>query len=44
MGRYLSQTVPNSEIAYVPNAGHLWILVHLKDILDVIEKMIAGDE
>lgn len=33
MGRYLSNTVPNCEATFVPNAGHLWILVHLNEVL-----------
>lgn len=33
MGRYLSNTVPNCEATFVPDAGHLWILVHLKEVL-----------
>ena len=36
MGRYLSNTVPNSEIAFVPGAGHLWILLHLREVLDAV--------
>jgi len=38
MGRYLSKTVPNSEARFVPDAGHLWILVHLNDVLNVIKQ------
>jgi len=34
MGRYLSETVPGSAIAFVPNAGHLWILVNLREVLE----------
>jgi pimeloyl-ACP methyl ester carboxylesterase len=35
MGRYLDRTVPNSELRFIPNAGHLWILEHLNDVLTV---------
>ena len=38
MGRYLTNMIPNSEAIFVPDAGHLWILVHLKDVLDVIKQ------
>jgi pimeloyl-ACP methyl ester carboxylesterase len=38
MGRYLSRTVPNSESIFVPNSGHLWILEHLREVLDTITK------
>jgi pimeloyl-ACP methyl ester carboxylesterase len=34
MGRYLGDTVPNCEAEIVPNAGHLWILVHLNEVLN----------
>jgi pimeloyl-ACP methyl ester carboxylesterase len=33
MGRYLSQMVPNCKATLVPDAGHLWILVNLKEVL-----------
>lgn len=33
MGRYLSHTIPNCEATFIPDAGHLWILVHLKEVL-----------
>ena len=33
MGRYLSNIVPNGEATLVPDAGHLWILLHLNDVL-----------
>jgi pimeloyl-ACP methyl ester carboxylesterase len=36
MGRYLSRTVPNSEATFVPGAGHLWILLHLREVLDTV--------
>lgn len=36
MGRYLSNTVPNCEAKFVPNAGHLWILVHLHEVLNAL--------
>jgi pimeloyl-ACP methyl ester carboxylesterase len=34
MGRYLSDAVPNCEVKFVPNAGHLWILSHVEEVLD----------
>ena len=36
MGRYLSRTVPNSEATFVPDAGHLWVLLHLREVLDSV--------
>ena len=33
MGQYLSEQVPNSDYHLVDNAGHLWPLTHLKEIL-----------
>lgn len=38
MGKFLNKAIPNSEATYVPDAGHLWILVHLKEVLDVIKQ------
>jgi pimeloyl-ACP methyl ester carboxylesterase len=42
MGRYLNATVPNSEMTLVPNAGHLWILVHLNEVLDDIKEAMMN--
>ena len=36
MGRYLSRIVPNSESIFVPNSGHLWVLEHLREVLDAM--------
>ena len=36
MGRFLSSTVPVCEVTVVPNAGHLWILVHLSEVLNAL--------
>jgi pimeloyl-ACP methyl ester carboxylesterase len=36
MGKYLSRTIPDCESTFVPDAGHLWILVHLREILDAV--------
>lgn len=33
MGRYLSDTVSNGETRFILNAGHLWILEHMHDVL-----------
>lgn len=35
-GRYLSSTVPDCEVTFVPDAGHLWILDHLNEVLAVL--------
>ena len=42
MGRYLSNTLPNCEATFVPDAGHLWILEHLIEVLDVIKQSVVG--
>lgn len=36
MGEYLSRMIPSCEATFVPNAGHLWILVHLREVLDAV--------
>lgn len=36
MGRYLSNTVPNCEATFISDAGHLWILVHLNEVLSAL--------
>jgi pimeloyl-ACP methyl ester carboxylesterase len=37
MGRYLRNSVPNCEVTFVPDAGHLWGLIHLNEVLNVIK-------
>ena len=32
MGRYLAENIPGSELVEVRNAGHLWVLTHLKEV------------
>ena len=36
MGRYLSEAIPNCETTFIPGAGHLWILEHVKEVLNVV--------
>lgn len=36
MGKYLSSMIPESEVNFVPDAGHLWILTHLKEVLSAL--------
>lgn len=36
MGKFLSDTVPGCGVTFVPNAGHLWILVHLREVLEAV--------
>ena len=36
MGKYLGQTIPDCEVTFVPNSGHLWILVHLREVLEAV--------
>lgn len=42
MGKYLSTTVPNNEATFVANAGHLWILAHLHEVLDAVKQIMLG--
>jgi len=37
MGRYLGNIVPNSEVTFVSGAGHLWILLHLREVLSAMQ-------
>lgn len=41
MSKYLSNTIPNTEAFFVPDAGHLWILEHLNEVLIVIKKTVV---
>lgn len=36
MGQYLSNTVPNCKATFIPEAGHLWILLHLNEVLTAL--------
>lgn len=41
MGKYISSTVPNSQLTILPGVGHLWVLVHLNEVLkDIKQRMI----
>ena len=40
MGRYLSETIPDCELTLVTDAGHLWNLDHLNE---VITALLKGD-
>ncbi|MGD2054293.1 MAG: alpha/beta hydrolase [Gammaproteobacteria bacterium] len=44
MGNYLNSMLPNSELTVVPGAGHLWVLVHLHEILDDIKQTIQENQ
>lgn len=41
MGRYLGDAVPHSKVTVIPNAGHLWILAHLHEVLEAIQQVMA---
>lgn len=32
--RYLAKTLPNCQAAFIPDAGHLWHIDHMTDVLD----------
>ncbi|AOW94038.1 hypothetical protein BFN03_18905 [Rhodococcus sp. WMMA185] len=36
MGKYLSQAIPSCQANFVAGAGHLWILLHLREVLDEV--------
>ena len=36
MGRYLARTLPNCEATFIPGAGHLWSLDHIREVLDAL--------
>ncbi len=36
MGAYLSRAVPSCQARFVTGAGHLWILIHLREVLDAV--------
>jgi hypothetical protein len=36
MSKYISEKLPNSQLYSLPKTGHLWILEHMKDILEVL--------
>ncbi|QUR67230.1 alpha/beta fold hydrolase [Mycobacterium spongiae] len=38
MGKYLSDVIPSCQANIVPGQGHLWILVHLREVLDEVTR------
>ncbi len=36
MGTYLNGAVPGSRCTFVSDAGHLWVLLHLREVLDAL--------
>ena len=36
MGRYLAETIPQCRYISVPDAGHLWAIEHMGEVLDVL--------
>lgn len=36
MSEYISKQLPNSELRVIHNTGHLWILDHVGDVLEII--------
>jgi len=36
MGKYLSHAIPSCQANFVAGAGHLWILLHLREVLDEV--------
>lgn len=35
-GKYLCAVLPSCQLKFVPGAGHLWILTHLREVLDAV--------
>ena len=42
MGRYLAGAIPGCEATFVSNAGHLWVLVHLREVLEIVARASDG--
>ncbi len=38
MGESLSRALPSCQANFVPGAGHLWILLHLREVLDTLTR------
>lgn len=36
MSKYIAKKLPNSQLMCLPNTGHLWILEHMKEILETL--------
>jgi pimeloyl-ACP methyl ester carboxylesterase len=36
MGRYLANTLPDARLTLLPEAGHLWVLLHLRRVLETM--------
>ena len=36
MGTYLNNAIPGSQLTLVSDAGHLWILLHLREVLNAV--------
>jgi pimeloyl-ACP methyl ester carboxylesterase len=41
MGRYLSESVRSCDVRFVQDAGHLWVLVHLYEVLEELEAQFS---
>ena len=41
MARYLSESVRDRDVRFIPDAGHLWILVHLHEVLEELEAQFS---
>lgn len=42
MGKYLAENIANCEADFIPDAGHLWIFEHFKDVLDKLIDCQSG--
>tara|TARA_B100000809_G_scaffold258930_2_gene302960 strand:- start:202 stop:387 length:186 start_codon:yes stop_codon:yes gene_type:complete len=44
MGRYLQRHLPDREVEFISDAGHLWLIEHMGDVLDILlDRKEVGD-
>jgi hypothetical protein len=44
MGRYLQRYLPDREVEFISDAGHLWLIEHMGDVLDILlDRKEVGD-
>ena len=41
MGRYLANTLPHCQATFIPNAGHLWILDNVNEMVSTLVNGVA---
>jgi len=44
MGHYLQRHLPDREVESISDAGHLWLIEHMGDVLDILlDRKEVGD-